>query len=51
MSWLLRLGATEGPGAVPIVLSLLGVGLAGLTGWFGGEQVDWLGVGVSGGHT
>lgn len=47
VSWLLRLGATESPGAVPIVLSLLGVGLAGLTGWFGGELVDRLGVGVS----
>lgn len=47
VSWLLRLGVTEGLGTVPIILSLLGVGLAGLTGWFGGELVDRLGVGVS----
>ena len=47
VSWLLRLGAPEGPGAVPIFLSLLGAGLAGLTGWLGGELFARLGVGVS----
>ena len=34
------------PGAIPIILSLLGMGLAVLTGWSGGELVDRLGVGV-----
>jgi uncharacterized membrane protein len=46
VSWLLRMGAPGEPGAVPIILSLLGVVLAGLTGWLGGELVDRLGVGV-----
>ncbi len=47
VSWLLRfLGEPTEPGAVPIVLSALGVVLAGLTGWFGGELVERLGVGV-----
>ena len=49
ISWLLRVGSPEEPGAVAIVLSLLGAGLAVLTGWFGGELVDRLGVGVSDG--
>jgi len=47
VSWLLRLGAPGGPGAIPIILSLMGLGLAGLTGWFGGELIARLGVGVS----
>ena len=46
LSWLLRADAPGEPGAIPIVLSLVGVGLAGLTGWLGGELVDRLGVGV-----
>ncbi len=46
-SWLLRLGAPGGPGAIAIILSLLGIGLAGLTGWLGGELIARLGVGVS----
>ncbi len=46
VSWLLRMGEPTEPGAVPIVLSVLGVVLAGLTGWFGGELVERLGVGV-----
>lgn len=49
VSWLLRADAPGEPGAIPIVLSLLGVGLAGLTGWLGGELVDRLGVGVDDG--
>ena len=47
VSWWLRLGEPTEPGAVPIVLSVLGAGLAGLTGWFGGELVERLGVGVA----
>ncbi len=46
VSWLLRMGEPTEPGAVPITLSVLGVVLAGLTGWFGGELVERLGVGV-----
>jgi uncharacterized membrane protein len=46
VSWLLRIGAPMEPGAIPIILSLLGVDLAVLTGWFGGELVDRLGMGV-----
>lgn len=49
VSWLLRADAPGEPGAIPIILSLLGVGLAGLTGWLGGELVDRLGVGVDDG--
>lgn len=47
LSWLLRLDAPEVPGAIPIVLSFLGVGLASLGGFLGGELVVRLGVGVS----
>ncbi len=46
VSWLLRADAPGEPGAIPIILSLLGVGLAGVTGWLGGELVERLGVGV-----
>lgn len=46
VSWLLRLGDPMEPGVVPVIFSLVGVVLAGLTGWFGGELVDRLGVGV-----
>ena len=49
VSWLLRMDAPGEPGAIPIVLSLVGVALAGLTGWLGGELVDRLGVGVDDG--
>ncbi len=47
LSWLLRLGAPGGPSAIAIILSMLGVGLAWLTGWLGGELFARLGVGVS----
>ncbi len=50
-SWLLRRREPRQPGTVAIVLSLLGVSLAGVTGWLGGELVERLGVGVdSGAH-
>jgi len=45
-SWLLRRREPRQPGTVAIVLSLLGVSLAGVTGWLGGELVERLGVGV-----
>ena len=47
VSWLLRLDAPGEPGITPIVLSFVGVGLASLGGWLGGELVDRLGVGVA----
>ena len=49
VSWLLRLGGPAEPGVLPIILSLVGAVLAGLTGWFGGELVNRLGVGVADG--
>jgi len=47
MSWLLRSGAPGEPGVLPIVLSFLGVGLASLGGFLGGELVFRLGIGVA----
>ena len=49
VSWLLRMDALGEPGAIPIILSLLGASLAVVTGWFGGELVERLGVGVADG--
>src|ERR671920_461520 len=47
MSWLLRSGAPGEPGALPIGLSFLGVGLASLGGFLGGELVFRMGIGVA----
>jgi uncharacterized membrane protein len=48
VSWLLRNGEGDhAPTALAFVLSLVGAGLALVTGWLGGELVDRLGVGVS----
>lgn len=46
-SWLLRTGAPAKPGAVAIILSFVGVGLASLGGFLGGELVVRMGVGVA----
>jgi uncharacterized membrane protein len=46
-SWLLRTGAPGDPGVLPIVLSFLGVGLASLGGFLGGELVFRMGIGVA----
>ncbi|MDI3341429.1 MAG: DUF2231 domain-containing protein [Sphaerobacter sp.] len=46
ISWLLRRDDPLEPGAWPIILSAVGVGLALITGWLGGELVDRLRVGV-----
>ena len=46
LSWALRYSDPMVPGALPIVLSGLGVALALVGGWLGGELVDRLGVGV-----
>ena len=39
-SWLLRLDAPEDPDGLALVLSFVGLGLAIVTGWLGGELVD-----------
>jgi uncharacterized membrane protein len=47
ISWLLRAGATDyDGGGLAYILSFVGLGLAAVTGWLGGELVDRLGVGV-----
>jgi len=47
VSWVLRLNtAGNVPGTVELVLEIVAVGLALVTGWLGGELVDRLGVGV-----
>ena len=49
MSWLIRGDAPQVPEGLALVLSFLGAGLSGVTGWLGGELVDRLGVGVDDG--
>lgn len=49
VSWFQRQPAPDQPPGSAIVLSLIGVLLALVTGWLGGELVDRLGVGVSDG--
>ncbi len=46
VSWLLRYSAPTVPRVSYIVLSILGVALALVTGWLGGELVERLGVGI-----
>ena len=47
VAWLLRGGQPSYlPMTLPLILELLGVGLALMTGWLGGELVERLGVGV-----
>jgi|SRR5215468_3260273 len=48
-SWLLRYPDPRNPGAFPVMLSLVGVLLALVTGWLGGELVERLGVSVDDG--
>ena len=47
LSWLLRSGAPGDPGVLPIILSFMGVGLASLGGFLGGELVFRMGIGVA----
>jgi uncharacterized membrane protein len=49
LSWWLRLPAPNAPGGLALTASFVGVGLALVTGWLGGELVDRLGVGVDDG--
>jgi uncharacterized membrane protein len=46
VSWLIRLNAQANPSVIAYILSVVGVLLALVTGWLGGELVDRLGVGV-----
>lgn len=46
LSLLLRWPNTDDPSAFAILLGFIGFGLAGITGWLGGELVGRLGVGV-----
>jgi uncharacterized membrane protein len=48
-SWWARRGDPTAPSATAFVLGLIGLGLALVTGWLGGELVDRLGVGVDDG--
>lgn len=48
-SWILRRPAPAAPPTSAIILSALGVAIALVTGWLGGELVDRLGVGVDDG--
>ena len=45
-SWLLRRAHPSAPETLALIPSFLGVGLALVTGWLGGELVSRLGVGV-----
>ena len=45
-SWWLRTGNRENPPTFAFIIALVGVGLALVTGWLGGELVDRLGIGV-----
>jgi len=46
VSWLIRLNAQANPSVIAYILSVVGVVLALVTGWLGGELVERLGVGV-----
>lgn len=46
VSWILRSGGPATPSALALVLAFVGLALALVTGWLGGELVDRLGVGV-----
>lgn len=46
VSWIIRLNNQANPNVFAYVLSVVGVALALVTGWLGGELVDRLGVGV-----
>lgn len=46
IAWSLRRETPGDPGGLPLILEIVGVGGAVVTGWLGGELVDRLGVGV-----
>lgn len=45
-SWFMRLGSQRKSASKAYVFSSLGLAMAGLAGWLGGELVDRLGVGI-----
>jgi uncharacterized membrane protein len=49
ISWFLRRPSPDHPPATALLLSVIAVGMALVTGWLGGELVDRLGVGVDDG--
>ena len=49
VSWFLRQAVPEEPTGLAITLSVIGVLLALVTGWLGGEMVNRLGVGIDDG--
>ncbi len=49
VNWALRTGNPQEPSVVSIVFSFIGIGLALMTAWLGGELVDRLRVGVDDG--
>jgi uncharacterized membrane protein len=49
ISWFLRRPAPDHPPATALLLSVIAVGMALVTGWLGGELVNRLGVGVDDG--
>jgi uncharacterized membrane protein len=46
LSWVIRRAAPEPPPTEAVVASIVGLGIALVTGWLGGELVERLGVGV-----
>lgn len=46
VSWFLRRPDPQTPGSLALALSFIGVGIALVSGWLGGELVERLGVGV-----
>ncbi len=46
VSWFLRRPDPQTPGSLALALSFIGVGLALVGGWLGGELVERLGVGI-----
>jgi uncharacterized membrane protein len=49
LSWVIRRASVEPPPTEAVVASIVGLGVALVTGWLGGELVERLGVGVSDG--
>jgi uncharacterized membrane protein len=49
VSWWLRFGSPEQPAPIAFVFSFVGIALAAVTAWLGGELVERLGVGVDDG--
>jgi uncharacterized membrane protein len=46
IAWLMRRDGIHDEETTPLILEIIGGGIAAVSGWFGGELVDRLGVGV-----